>query len=107
MGWQPIETAPKDQDVLVWYDHEADPYHDPANPHRLTDYAAWAESVNFKDGKGIAIARWFPEQWESVDEYGGGYLLPAWWFVSENNDYEWVCNPTHWMPLPPPPTGDT
>lgn len=34
-GWRPIESAPKDQPVLVWFDHDADPYRDPANPDLL------------------------------------------------------------------------
>ena len=112
MGWQPIETAPKNKDVLVWYDHEADPYQDPARPDRVTDYACWAEGGGFLDGQGRAIARWCPEHWESVDEYGGGYFMPAAWFAAENDDYERVCNPTHWWDfgggkeMPDAPTGD-
>jgi hypothetical protein len=103
MTWQPIETAPKDRDILVWFDHEADPYQDPENPDRLTDYAAWAESGDFMAGKGVCIAKWSPAFWESVDEYGAGYWLPAWWFAKQFGDYEYPCNPTHWMPLPDPP----
>lgn len=102
MEWQPIETAPKDSDILVWFDHDADPYCDETSG-KLTDYAAWAEGGDFMDGMGICIAKWYEDHWESVDEYGGGYWLPAWWFALENNDYERVVNPTHWMPLPPAP----
>lgn len=109
MGWQPIETAPKGSDVLVWYDHDADPYQAPQKPDRLTDYAAWAEGGGFMDGKGFAIAKWQDAVFESVDEYGGGYFMPAAWFAAENDDYERVCNPTHWWDfgggasLPEPP----
>ena len=103
MEWQPIETAPKNTDVLVWYDHEADPYQDPHNPGKLTAYAVWAESVDSLDGKGVAIARLMPPFWEGVDEYGTGYWLPEAWFTQEYAGYERVCNPTHWMPLPEPP----
>lgn len=94
---------PKDKDILVWFDHDADPYQDPNDPCKLTDYAAWTEAGDFLDGSGFCIARLFPQHWESVDEYGGGYWLPAWWFAKENGDYELVCNPTHWMPLPEAP----
>ena len=103
--WQPIETAPKGEvDILVWYDHNADPYHDPLDPERLTNYASWAEGVgDFLGGSGICVARWFPKQWEAEDEYGSGYYLPECWFARECGDYERAVNPTHWMPLPAPP----
>lgn len=102
--WQPISTAPKDDtDILVWFDHDADPYYDPEDQVRLTPYAAWADGGDFMAGKGICIARHFPQHWESTGDYGEGYWLPAAWFSQENGDYERVVNPTHWMPLPEPP----
>ena len=101
--WQDIRTAPKDADILVWYDHAADPYQDPANPNCLTDYAAWAESGDFLDGSGVCVARKFPPHREVTDEYGSGYWLPSAWFAAEMGDYERVVNPTHWMPLPAAP----
>ena len=103
MEWQDIETAPKDREVLVWYDHSLDPYQDPDHPEKITDYAAWADAGDFLDGKGVCIAKWHPQFWESVDEYGGGYWMPAAWFALEFDDFERVVNPTHWTPIPPPP----
>lgn len=105
MQWQPIETAPKDNDILVWFDHAADPYFNPDDPHKLTAYAAWAEGGDFLAGEGFCIAKWHGPHFEAEDEYGSGYWLPAAWFAHQNGDYEVVCNPTHWMPLPTPPKG--
>lgn len=100
-----IESAPKDgTDILVYYDHDADPYQDPNNPDRLTDYAAWAECGAFMDGKGWCIAAWKERQWESTDEYGSGYWMPAYWFARQHDDYEVVVNPVAWMPLLSPPS---
>ena len=104
MDWQPIESAPKGANILVWFDHSADPYQDPNAPGKLTDYAAWADGRDFMDGKGFCIAKWHPQHFEAEDEYGTGYWMPAAWFALECDDYERVCNATHWMPLPPPPT---
>jgi len=104
MEWQPIETAPKDRDILVWYDHDADPYQDPQNPDHLTDYAANAEGAEFLEGSGVTVAKWQPKQWEAQDEYGGGFWLPAGWFSrGDFQHYEVVCNAVAWMPLPAPP----
>lgn len=100
--WQSIETAPHGVDVLVWFDHNADPYQDPVEPGKLTPYAAWAEGGDFLDGQGWAIAKWFPRDFETEDEYGNGYWLPAAWFAHENGDYERVCNPLFWKPLTEP-----
>lgn len=104
MEWQQIESAPKDTDILVWYDHDKDPYHDPGNPSKLTDYAANAEGGEFLQGAGVTVAKWQGSLWEGIDEYGNGYWLPAGWFSrGDFCHYEVACNATHWMPLPAPP----
>lgn len=104
-AWQLIESAPKDQPILVWFDHDADPYRDPENPDKLTPYACHAEGGDFLSGAGVAIARW-SEGWHEVeDEYGNGYWMPDVWSAWFNEDFaDHVLNPTHWMPLPPAPT---
>ena len=102
--WQPIETAPKNKPILVWYDHDADPYHD-ANSGKLTDYACHAEGGDFLSGKGVTIAKWSEgwhesEGWESPVEY----CMPAVWSAWFNGDYaDHVCFPLFWQPLPEPP----
>lgn len=103
--WQGIETAPRGTNILVWFDHEADPYQDPQEPTKLTPYAAWAEGGECLAGKGWCIAKWHPQHFEAEDEYGTGYWMPAAWFAHQNGDWEVVCNPTHWMPLPTPLAG--
>lgn len=55
--WQPIETAPKGEVVLVYSSHGVDIAH-----------------------FGLLYEGWLDENYEDID-------------------------PTHWMPLPPPPKG--
>lgn len=100
-AWQPIETAPKDAPVLAWCDHEADPYSLDVDGGSLTLYAAHAE------GMGHAETGWHIIEWGgsfSDSEDDGGAWLPDWWFVV-GSEFEIAANPTHWMPLPPPPEG--
>lgn len=77
--WEPIETAPKD------------------NRERLN-------YVIITDGKCMAdVAIWCPERPAYTDERTGTMYAhrPAGWFnVSRSR----VSEPTHWMPLPLPPT---
>jgi len=101
--WRPMDTAPKDQPILVSYDHDADPYQDPANPGKLTAYACHAEGGDFLSGRGVAIARW-SEGWfesEGWEHPAGDYWMPAVWSAWFNGDYaDHVVNPVAWMPLP-------
>ena len=105
-GWQPISTAPKDRMILVYYDHDADPYQDPNDPNRLTDYAALAEGGDYLAGKGWTVAKWADGFHESdgPEDWTGGYWVPGGWFPWFNGEYaDQVCNATHWLPLPEPP----
>jgi hypothetical protein len=97
-----MDTAPKDRDILVWYDHAADPYH--LDEHGLlTDYGTWCECGDFLIDNGFCIAKWHEPVWESVDEYGAGYWLPGWWFSTSHDGCDYACNPTRWTELPEPP----
>lgn len=104
MDWQPIESAPRDEQspILVCYDHDADPYQDPEDSKRLTDYAAIAEGGDFLAGKGVTIAVWREgyhdsDGWESAQSY----WVPGGWFAYLNGDAtDYVVNAIRWMPVP-------
>ena len=105
--WKPIETAKMDEKtpILVWFDHDADPYQDPLRPGRLTDYAAVAEGGDYISGRGVTVAVWrdgFHESdgWEAANSY----WVPGGWFpVFDGDAADQICNALYWMPLPPPP----
>lgn len=107
MDWQPIETAKKDEKtpILAWFDHGADPYQDPENPDRLTEYSSVAEGGDFLGGKGVAMVVWRDgyhdsDGWESANSY----WVPGGWFAWLDGDAtDHIANATHWMPLPKPP----
>lgn len=107
MGWQDISTAKKDENVpiLIYFDHAADPYDDPARGGRLTDYAAIAEGGDYLSGKGISIAVWRDgyhanDGWEAANDY----WIPGGWFAWLNGDAaDHVANALFWQPLPEPP----
>jgi len=105
--WQLIDTAKRDEKapILIWFDHDADPYNDPTDPTRLTDYAAVAESGDFLSGKGVAIAVWRDGYHESDGwEAANRYWVPGGWFAWLDGDAaDQVANATHWMPLPSAP----
>jgi hypothetical protein len=82
--WQPIETAPRDGTQVLLY-----------APGRLT-YGAWSEPsttprIKYQDG-------FAPEpEWDEFEPY----------WASWDGGFTEKAPPTHWMPLPPPPSGNT
>lgn len=87
MGWQPIETAPKDgTDVLIWKDMGDTP----------VVHIAWYRSK---------------EEWEDSGKYCGFCETieewEGWWSYTENSVSQSKLDghhaPTHWMPLPAAP----
>lgn len=104
--WLPMSMAPRPDKnappILVKFDHDADPYQDPADPTRLTPYAANAEGGDHLPGKGVCIAVWSPDREESEGwESGIVYTVPGWWFEFADGDCtERAVNPIGWLPLP-------
>lgn len=74
MTWQPIDTAPKNEPVLV--------------------YGLWAGEINGQDKEpGIYIAKF-----NGRSDYEG-----YWWSCQDTDAYAAWVKPTHWQPLPEPP----
>jgi hypothetical protein len=78
--WQPIETAPRDASILIcggtmdWDD-------------------SWGENIPFT---GVTIAEYDNPYKDSPHPWRGGN--------TGGHDTYYRYNPTHWMPLPSPPT---
>ena len=72
-AWQPIETAPKDGTRIL----------------------AWAYREGWQqDGPAQVVSAWHSGRWCIMGATGRDRHWP---------DVKDSCNPTHWMPLPPPP----
>ena len=73
MTWQPIETAPKRDDIQI-----------------LTFHA----NFNKKNGR------------NKLQKVSGEWYQTSYWSDTFNLFVGWPLNiqPTHWMPIPPPPT---
>lgn len=102
---QPIATAPKDgTDILVWYDHDADPSVDPDYPDSMTAYALCVEFGEFLAGKGFTIAKWHQGSIELPEESGSVFSMPPYWFSrGDYACYDRACHPVYWMALPEAP----
>lgn len=100
--WKNIETAPKDRPILVKYDHNADPYIDPNDRNKLTDYASIAEGGDFLTGSGFAVVVWangYHDDNGYEDPYGP-YWVPGGWFLCINGEpSDYICNPVGWYEI--------
>ena len=90
-GWRPIETAPKDGTEILLHAPACD--YKGTNVKARTTYGHWrapSDTPRIKYQDGFA-----PEpEWEDFE--------PFW--ASWDGGFTEECPPTHWMPLPPPPT---
>ena len=76
VAWQPIETAPKDGELLGWF-----PFYAPAAVGGIVCVMRWYDDKHAKNPK---------PHWQ-----GAGWV----WGVRDQRKKQ----PTHWMPLPDPP----
>jgi hypothetical protein len=76
--WQPIETAPKMKTILLF---------------AITDVAEDGRVRNWKMETGFYHTGFTSDDGRSPWNWGGRNLAV------------WDAPPTHWMPLPEPPTG--
>ena len=79
-GWMPIETAPQSNIVLVYYTNSL--------------------------GNGRTMrARYYPPDTLESETNESGWADEGWYEESEAYEYLMPLDqePTHWMPLPPPP----
>lgn len=85
--WQPIETAPRDLWVLGFIPEGVLPQ----RAGGFNKVHVWPVFLN--DGAGLSGDYWEAELGEE-----GGHAETGWYPVST------VVQPTHWMPLPEPPS---
>ena len=100
MEWFDLSTAPRDgTPVLVWHDHESDPYH--LGEGKLTIYGAWCEGNGHEGTPGIYIAKLGGGYDEELSGEGWGPFvhMPDWWFKHDDPDREHPLAPTHWSPI--------
>jgi hypothetical protein len=74
--WQPIETAPKDGTHIIGIQPISGIY------------------------GGVTGAFWIPDEQRMFD--GAKITIKGYW--AESRHHQVVVKPTHWMPLPKPPT---
>ena len=93
-GWQPIETAPKDGTKILTYGlgHGNEVFSHDANERPFPMYS-------------VAYWRWHDSTEDVEVEPGLFRKVPC--RVLEGWATDWSYRPTHWMPLPEPPGGQT
>lgn len=97
MKWLPIESAPSGKVVLVYYKNAHS-----KNRIVMAKHIARFTEESESDCEGV----------DEYDEQNDRYTyVEGWWEALDNWDeygfvkFESGHTPTHWMPLPPPPSG--
>lgn len=95
MSWQPIETAPKDGTEILLF-RAAGIYEGRPADARVTSgaWVEWTETAGEYHGTtGEYLGQSIQDAGASWCSWDGGFTEDA--------------PPTHWMPLPPPPTSES
>jgi hypothetical protein len=97
-----MQTAPKDRPILVWHDHDSDPYYGEDESH-LTVYGAHCEGMTTRPGKGYCVAVYGGgvDQDESGEGWGPWTYIPDWWFDAYS-EFEIPLAPLGWAELTEP-----
>lgn len=88
-GWQPIDTAPKDKLILAgWFN----------------SLGKWrSEHARYYGPRELPLDDYAFEESEIDDDYAP----PGWYGGGLECERLYDIRPTHWQPLPPPPTEQT
>lgn len=87
-GWQPIETAPKNIKLIAGYRNQLGKWRTVMACHYAAGTLEWHPDHDMYDNEDEEFA---PEGWYEETETHE-VVMPL------------SIDPTHWMPLPPPPT---
>jgi hypothetical protein len=101
-----MSEARRDRPILVWHDHDSDPYYESLGPleeGRLTVYGAHCEGLGYRRDKGYFVAVWGGGV--DDDESGAGWgpwtHIPDWWF-EDHSEFERPLAPVGFVDLTDP-----
>lgn len=105
--WQPIDTAPRDGTVIdLWMVDEDGGAYRVADAYYVTGLSD--EEFRYTTSGELTSKRTTRDGWYAPNYgYGGdaGFCDEPRWFNCHPMQNKWAgCSPTHWLPLPPPPT---